>query len=359
MTDGEKLLSWYDLHSRDLPWRENIEPYPVWVSEIMLQQTRVETVIPYFHRFLEEFPTVKELAAAPVDRVLALWSGLGYYRRARQMHAAAQVVAEGGGEFPGSAKELQSLPGIGPYTAAAVASISFGEMVPVVDGNVERVTSRRLALEDFPRSKAGRAAIGKAARGLLRPDRPGDSNQAMMELGATVCLPRVPECTRCPVAIGCLARERDEVGGYPRLPVKRPAKKMRRRVALVVDQERILLFRRPDDSQLLAGTWELPWVQSPGEKKGEDLSASERELASSYGGQWKLTGQRAEVRHSITFRALVLEVHFAELRFSGELAEGAKAGWFFPRELSELPLSSQVFKVLKKVGLYPSGGAAA
>ncbi|MCH9650856.1 MAG: A/G-specific adenine glycosylase [Deltaproteobacteria bacterium] len=358
MTDGEKLLSWYDLHSRDLPWRENTDPYPVWVSEVMLQQTRVETVIPYFYRFLEEFPSVEELAAAPVDRVLVLWSGLGYYRRARQMHAAARVVAEMGGEFPSSAKQLQALPGIGPYTSAAIASISFGEMVPVVDGNVERVVSRRLALKEFPRSKAGRAAISKAAKELLVLDRPGDGNQAIMELGATVCIPRAPLCSGCPIFEGCLAKERDEVGSYPRQPAKKPVKRMRRRVAVVVDGERILLFRRPDESILLAGTWELPWVESS-VKKDEDLSASENELTNTYGGLWRLTQQQGEVRHSITFRALVLEIHFAELSSSGELAENVEAGWFLPKELSGLPLSSQVFKALKKVGLCPSGGAAA
>ena len=358
MMEGDLLLRWYDRHSRDLPWRENTDPYRVWVSEIMLQQTRVETVVPYYLRFLGDFPSVADLAAAPLDRVLAMWSGLGYYRRARQMHAAARVVAERGGEFPDSSEGLRTLPGIGPYTAAAVASICFGEMVPVVDGNVERVLSRRLALEDFPRSKAGKKVIVEAARGLLMEGRPGDGNQAVMELGATVCLPRLPKCSACPVSVGCEAWERGEAALYPRRPPKKPTKRMRRRVIVVVDQERILFFRRPDDSPLLAGIWELPWIDVPGSEPG-GLKTAEDGLAGSYGGRWKLTGRQGEVRHSITFRALTLEIHRGELSFSEEISEGPEVGWFHPRELSQIPLSSQVFKVLKNIGLYPSGGTAA
>src|ERR1700751_2793949 len=188
-----RLLAWYDPHARELPWRESRDPYRVWGSEIMLQQTRVAAVVEHYHEFLRRFPAVQKLAAARESSVLAAWSGLGYYRRARMLHAAAKLVArEPGGEFPRTAEELRTLPGVGRYTAAAIASIAFGEPVAVVDGNVGRVLQRfsggRLSGEDF----------WLVANSLLDRGRPGDFNQAMMELGATVCTPRGPACMACP-----------------------------------------------------------------------------------------------------------------------------------------------------------------
>src|SRR5690348_15098757 len=195
------LLRWFDRHKRDLPWRKTRDPYRVWLSEIMLQQTRVAAVVDHYQRFLRRFPTVEKLAAARESSVLAAWSGLGYYRRARMLHAAAkEVVNDRGGEFPKSAEDLRLLPGIGRYTAAAVASIAFDEPVAVVDGNVERVlrrmTGTHLAGED----------LWRAAGELLHRQRPGDFNQAMMELGATVCLPREPRCLLCPISDLCATR---------------------------------------------------------------------------------------------------------------------------------------------------------
>ena len=185
------LLAWYDAHRRDLPWRRDRDPYRVWVSEIMLQQTRVAAVLEHYARFMKRFPTVKALAAARESSVLAAWSGLGYYHRARRMHQAArQIVGEHGGEFPGTAEEWLELPGIGRYTAAAIASIAFGEAVAVVDGNVERVLERLLGRD------GGREAAWQHAEALLDRERPGDFNQAMMELGATICTPRSPQCLR-------------------------------------------------------------------------------------------------------------------------------------------------------------------
>src|SRR5271165_4058176 len=196
-----QLLAWYDLHRRDLPWRVNRDPYRVWLSEIMLQQTRVAAVIAHYHEFLLRFPTVEKLSAAREASVLAAWSGLGYYRRARMLHAAAKVVArERGGKFPNNAHALRELPGIGRYTAAAIASIAFAEPVAVVDGNVERVlqrvTGQRLAGEE----------VWSTAEKLLDHERPGDFNQAMMELGATVCTPRSPACLTCPIVELCATR---------------------------------------------------------------------------------------------------------------------------------------------------------
>ncbi|HUK87164.1 MAG TPA: A/G-specific adenine glycosylase, partial [Terriglobales bacterium] len=195
------LLTWYGRHRRALPWRATRDPYRIWLSEIMLQQTRVKAVLGHYRRFLERFPDVRALARARVSSVLAAWSGLGYYRRARSLHAAARVlVGEQGGEFPRTAEELRMLPGVGRYTAAAIASIAFGEPEAVVDGNVERVLSRLRGCH-LPARQAW-----EMAEQLLDRERPGDFNQAMMELGATLCLPGEPLCTRCPVARWCRSR---------------------------------------------------------------------------------------------------------------------------------------------------------
>jgi len=354
---ADDLLAWFDRHRRDLPWRRTRDPYRIWLSEVMLQQTRVETVLPYYTRFLERFPTVEALAAAPLEEVLTLWSGLGYYRRARQLHAAAQQVAAAGGSFPRTPEGLRALPGIGDYTAAAVASIAYGVAAPVLDGNVERVLSRWLALGEDPKRPGARRQLLAAAASLLQEGRPGDSNQALMELGATLCTPRRPKCLLCPIAGGCRAVSEGE-GDPERYPVaraKREAEKRRLVVAVVEDgadeKAGVLLFRRPDDSELLAGTWELPWVE---EEEGEPAAA----LAARYGGRWRLGPRVAEVRHGITFRDLEVAVHRAELEAGGEVREGREAGWFDAEGRAGLPLSSLVGKVLKKLLSSPSSAAA-
>jgi A/G-specific adenine glycosylase len=341
---ADDLLTWFDRHRRDLPWRRSRDPYRIWLSEVMLQQTRVETVLPYYERFLSRFPTVQDLAAAPLAEVLALWSGLGYYRRARQLHAAAQQVAERGG-FPQDLEGLRALPGIGDYTAAAVASIAFGVASPVLDGNVERVLSRRLALGESAKSSGVRRRLLAAAESLLDPRRPGDSNQALMELGATLCTPRRPKCLLCPLASGCRAAAQGDPESYPVARVRREAEKRRLIAAVVADEEqedRVLLFRRPDDSELLAGTWELPWIDAAEGEPGKALAAR-------YGGRWRLGPRIAEVRHGITFRDLEVAVHRAEVEAAGEVREGREAGWFDAAGRAGLPLSSLVEKVLKKV----------
>jgi A/G-specific adenine glycosylase len=345
---ADDLLTWFDRHRRDLPWRRTRDPYGIWLSEVMLQQTRVETVLPYYARFLERFPTARHLAAAPLEEVLALWSGLGYYRRARQLHAAAQRVVAEGGEFPRTLEGLRALPGIGDYTAAAVASIAFGVVTPVLDGNVERVLARQLALAESPKSSGARSRLLAAAESLLDPVRPGDSNQALMELGATLCTPRNPKCLLCPVASGCRAAAEGNPEHYPVARTKREVERRRLVVAVVEDAHGVLLFRRPDDSELLAGTWELPWVE---EEAGEAGAA----LAARYGGRWRLGPLLAEVRHGITFRDLAVAVHRAELEMTGEIrersgeTEAREAGWFDAEGRAGLPLSSLVGKVLKRV----------
>jgi len=250
-----RLLAWYDANARDLPWRKDRDPYRVWVSEIMLQQTRVAAVIEHYRGFLRRFPTVQELARARESSVLAAWSGLGYYRRARMLHAAAkQIVRQFAGKFPQTAEEWRDLPGIGRYTAAAIASIAFGEPIAVVDGNVERVvhrlTGKRLAGEQLW-TRSGE---------LLDPERPGDFNQAMMELGATLCTPRSPACLACPVITLCTTRGELPTGSQvPR------QKKREIHYALDLHDGRVFMVQRPRNASLMAGMWELPEIPAPGE----------------------------------------------------------------------------------------------
>lgn len=256
----ESLLAWYAAVRRDLPWRSTRDPYAVWISETMLQQTRVETVIPYYERFLGALPTVRALAEATEERVLSLWSGLGYYRRARMLHAAAQRVArEHGGALPSDVAALRGLEGVGAYTAGAIASIAFGRRAALVDGNVARVLARLFAVEDEVTSARGAARIWRIAEELLPEGDgdPGDWNQALMELGATVCLPRAPRCDACPARRACEGRARGVAGELPR-KAKKAAPRDVRRVALVLaSPEAVLLARRRRDV-LYGGLWEPP-----------------------------------------------------------------------------------------------------
>jgi A/G-specific adenine glycosylase len=292
------LLAWYDLHARDLPWRANRDPYRVWLSEIMLQQTRVAAVIGHYHEFLQRFPTVEKLAAAREASVLAAWSGLGYYRRARMMHAAAKVIVhEHDGRFPQNAQALQSLPGIGRYTAAAIASIAFGEPVAVVDGNVERVlqrvAGRRLAKED----------MWAAANDLLDKNRPGDFNQAMMELGAVVCSPRVPACLTCPVTGLCATRGELTATTKPEAQKKRDI-----HYALHVRNAEVFLVQRRRDASLMAGMWELPEASEMNGKNSPAFTLRHSITVTDYtvrvwrnsvspviGGKWIATGRLPKV----------------------------------------------------------------
>jgi A/G-specific adenine glycosylase len=244
-----QLLDWYERSRRDLPWRENRDPYRVWLSEIMLQQTRVAAVIQHYGKFLLRFPNIKRLAAARESSVLAAWSGLGYYRRARMLHVAAkEIVQKYGGKFPQSAEELRTLPGIGRYTAAAIASIAFDQPIAVVDGNVERVIER-VAGEKLPQKD-----IWHTAQKLLSPSRPGDFNQAMMELGATVCLPREPMCLACPVHGMCTTR------GELKRTAKGTRQKKEVHFALDCHDDTVFLVERPMEASLMPGMWELPEI---------------------------------------------------------------------------------------------------
>ena len=325
------LLQWFDLNARDLPWRQTRDPYAIWVSETMLQQTRVAVVIDYFTRFMQRFPTLQSLAQAEETEVLALWSGLGYYRRARALHESARaIISEHNGVIPQSAAALSRLPGVGVYTAAAVASIAFKEPVAAVDGNVERVLTRYFGHEPVP-GVARSGELRRAAEQLVDPERPGDFNQAMMDLGATVCLPKSPLCIACPVREGCATR------GEHAVP--RTKKMLSQKTALALVQRRqwpkaeVLLQRRPADASQMPNMWELPQI-----KEGQE---SEDMLL--------LT-----VRHSITNTNYYVTVYGLTTTEQKLLARDANERVWVPvLDLPELPLTGLTRKILKRLRVMP------
>ena len=333
------------------------DPYAVWISEIMLQQTRVETAIPYYLRFLARFPDVASLADAEEAEVLALWSGLGYYRRCRGLLAAARAIVAAGGKLPASARELERLPGIGPYTAAAIASIAFAERVPVLDGNVERVLCRFAARSAGQKSRQGRSALLELAARLLDPLRPGDSNQALMELGATVCTPRAPDCPACPLGDDCKARALGAAESFPARAKRLAVKRVLQLVAYVERDRQLLLFRRSGAAGQLAGLWEFPLVERGAETAPEAL------LASRYSGSWVLGAPIARLRHAITTSTFDIEVRRAFFRAADDLvceategADGsdhAEAGWWNIAAVGELALTGVARKVLSRAGIQP------
>ncbi len=267
------LLDWFARSARDLPWRRTSDPYAIWISEIMLQQTRVQAVVPYYERFLSRFPTVEALAHAHLDAVLKLWEGLGYYSRARNLHQAARrIVAHFDGRLPATREALLSLPGIGRYTAGAIASIAFGRREPVVDGNVTRVLCRLFRIHDPPKDAAVQRKIWSLAGKLTPEDRPGHFNQAMMELGREVCQPRHPSCDECPASHICEARRHNEQDS---LPVRTPKKRLPSHivaVGVIYRDGRILIDKRKPEG-LLGGLWEFPGGKK---RRGESVEAALR-----------------------------------------------------------------------------------
>jgi A/G-specific adenine glycosylase len=338
----ESLLSWYRQNGRKLPWRGSSDPYRVWVSEIMLQQTRVDTVLPRYDRFLERFPDIEALAAATEDEVVAEWSGLGYYRRARQLHRAAGILVERGEGFPDTMEGWRALPGIGDYTSAAISSIVYGVPEPVLDGNVARVISRLERFRDGMATAAGRRRLRERARDLIEPESPGDSNQALMEVGATICTPRAPDCPRCPLSNECRAHAAGEPEAYPEPRRRRRTEHTRRTAVVVFNGEKTLLFRRPVDEDVLNGFWEVPWVDHGADSLPEALNRR-------YGGSWRVGEPAGTVRHAITHRALEVEIRRGELLGTGDLRERPEAGWFDATARARLPLSSLVAKILRAV----------
>jgi A/G-specific adenine glycosylase len=306
-----RLLTWFDRQRRDLPWRRSADPYRVWVSEIMLQQTRVAAVLEHYGKFLKRFPTVEALAEAPETAVLAAWSGLGYYRRARSLHAAArEIVQARAGQFPRTAEAWQELPGIGKYTAAAIASIAFGEARAVVDGNVERVLERVVG------ERLSAAECWDRAQGLVSAKRPGDFNQAMMELGATLCLPQQPKCLLCPVNKLCRTR-----GALPAELMTSRQKKATWHCALDCHDGKIFLTQRAASESLMPGMWELP------------------RIAGEHAPPWM------KLRHSIT----VTDYDVRVARVAAP--KGTPGRWVPVARLTEIPLTGLTRKILRRGGV--------
>jgi len=351
-----RLLAWYRKSRRDLPWRRTDDPYAIWISEAMLQQTRVETVIPYWERFLELFPDVQSLADAEPDAVLGAWAGLGYYSRARNLQKAARVVVdEHDGGLPDTADGLRELPGIGRYTAGAVASIAFDRPEPVVDGNVERVLARLLDIREDVRRPAVKERFWEVAGELARGPHPGDLNQALMELGATVCLPKNPRCEACPLTRSCAARA---AGDPETLPIKSKAKPPRRIEAaagLLVRRGRALAVRRPPEG-LLGGLWELPGGELGPKEPPE--AGLRRSLVERVGLRVTSAERLGAVDHVFTHRRLRLHVFRCEppegrVRLSGFDAHR----WVAPAALGELPQGKATKKALALLELDGVEGA--
>lgn len=317
---AQALLAWYDVHRRALPWRAlpglRADPYAVWLSEVMLQQTTVAAVKAYYLRFLERWPTVGALAAAPVEAVMREWAGLGYYSRARNLHACARAVAQVfGGRFPRREADLLQLPGVGPYTAAAIAAIAFDEKTAVVDGNVERVIARLFAVEAA--IPAARPAIRQHAAALTPDARPGDYAQAMMDLGATICTPRKPACALCPLAAGCMARQLGQAEQFPRKAAKTERPRRFGAVFYVRRADGMVLLRTRPPRGLLGGMAEFPGTEwgalaVPDPRAQTPLTAS-----------WRLAQDR--VRHVFTHFALELEVWVAQV--AADTAAPANCRW--------------------------------
>jgi A/G-specific adenine glycosylase len=328
------LLAWYEQHAANLPWRENHDPYRVWLSEIMLQQTQVETVKPYFARFLDAFPSVGALANAPLSDVLKLWEGLGYYSRARNLHQAAQaVVRDFGGQFPQTAEQLLNLPGIGRYTAGAIASIAFGEVVPVLDGNVIRVFARLTDLEDDVTQPAVKARLWELAEKWLPNERPGDYNQALMELGRTVCKPRNPLCKECPIHAHCLAFAHGTQALRPVKKSKAPTPHYDVAAGIIWnDIGEVLIAQRPLDG-LLGGLWEFPGGKL---EAGETLpECLKRELREELAIEVEVGELFTVVQHAFTHFKITLHAFTCKYESGEPQAIGVRDwAWVRPDELS-------------------------
>jgi A/G-specific adenine glycosylase len=338
-----ELVRWFARARRDLPWRRTSDPYAVWISEAMLQQTRVEVVIPYYLRFMKRFPDVAVLANAPEEEVLAAWSGLGYYRRAKSLQAAARAVVERhSGSFPSERDALLALPGIGPYTAGAIASIAFDRQEPLVDGNVARVLARLFACDAAPDSAAERAELWALARELVPGKGAGDWNQALMELGALVCTPREPACERCPLSARCEAFRHGCVAELPRKKARPAAVPVELVVLAASDGERWLLERRPPTGRM-AGMWQLPTV----------------ELAANGGLLFPTRKPRAlregdilcTIRHTITCHRIRATVKRAVLTAA---VPAPPLAWVSRAALGEMPLTGMTRKCLTAI-LAPPG----
>jgi len=333
------LLAWYRAERRDLPWRRTRDPYAIWVSETMLQQTRVEAVIPYYERFLARFPDVGALASANLDDVLSLWAGLGYYSRARNLkRAAEQVVTRFAGRLPDGVDMLRELPGVGRYTAGAIASIAFDHPAPIVDGNVARVLARLVGLRQPIESSAVKARLWEEAAKLADGPSPGDVNQALMELGARVCLPRSPRCDGCPVSRCCDARAAGDAESLPVRAPKRAPKRVYAVAALILRRGRALAVQRPARG-LLGGLWELPGGEVGARERGAVVLA--RVLRERTGLRVATNARAGTIDYAITQRAQRTALYRCEAASGRVRLDGwDRHRWVAPESFAELPLGT-------------------
>jgi A/G-specific adenine glycosylase len=343
-TFQRRLLAWFRAHRRDLPWRSSRDPYRIWVAEIMLQQTRIAAVLPYFDRFLKAFPDVGSLAAAPQEKVLQMWSGLGYYSRARNLHRAAkEIAAHHHSRFPRTLEEALALPGIGSYTAAAVLSIAYDQPFAVLDGNVARVLARLAAIRGDLRTPRRWRAIAERAQSLLPPEAPSDWNQGLMELGEVVCVPKNPRCPQCPVSRSCRAQVLGLTGEIPAPRRKRASVKVRIAAAILRDPRgRTILVRDPGahDDVLFSRMWQFPAVEVADAPESE-LAAHVREIFQLNTSALQLEPLPA-ARHGVTFRNITLLPFLARV---AELPKLPRTRVLALSRLAQLPVSSATHKI--------------
>lgn len=349
-TIQKRLLKWFDIHARTLPFRGVRDPYAIWISEIMLQQTQVTTVVPYYQRFMKRLPTVQALASARLDTVLKLWQGLGYYSRARNLHkAAGLIVSRHDGTFPDTLEALTALPGIGRYTAGAIASIAFGRRVPVLDGNVMRVLCRLDRLPDNPKTAAAQKHLWHLAETLVPQRRPGDFNQALMELGATVCAPKSPDCAACPLQSLCSAYAHDEQDVLPRMPKAAATPHYTVAVGLVIKDGKLLIDKRKPDG-MLGGLWELPGGKK---RKNETLKHTvAREIKEETGIEVVVGKRLCIVRHAYSHFRITLHAYPCD--WAGGTARPihcTAVKWVAPKDLNKYAFPAATVKIFKSIGL--------
>ena len=342
------LLRWFDSHERDLPWRQTSDPYRVWISEIMLQQTQVATVIDYFHRFMERFATVDVLAAADEQEVLRYWEGLGYYRRARQIHAAAKRIVDAhDGTFPTAFDDVLALPGIGRYTAGAILSISQDQRLPIVEANTLRLYSRLVALRNPPTSSVGQRLLWELAESVLPRKGSGRFNQAAMELGSLVCTPRDPSCDDCPLASRCAARELGLQGTIPG-KVKKIKYEDRREVAIVVAYRDMYLVRKCQPDERWAGLWDFPRCHVA-DAAHDPAEVALDHLKRDYGVTLPSAEPLVSLKHGVTKYRITLDVYVAKSRAKPKLKAASDAKLKSIDEIDDLPLSTTGRKILERI----------
>jgi A/G-specific adenine glycosylase len=343
-----KLLAWYDNNKRDLPWRRRQDdPYAQWVAEIMLQQTRVETVLDYYERFLAKFPSVTSLATAHADRVLKQWEGLGYYRRAQNLQRACILLTETAQDIPTSARALRELPGIGTYTAAAISSIAFGKPEAAVDGNIARIVARLFERPQGITSTRGKGEIQQLADLLLSRSRPGDFNQAWMDLGSSICTPNSPSCERCPLRSNCAAHSQGTVEQHPARDAARSGRvvEMNVVVGLFRHREKLLVKRRPAGG-IWSGLWEFPNANT--QKRSASNRRLLRQLARDEGLSLEgLPFQVGPLEHRLTHRLIKFDVWIADVEAVGDANSAAQRRWVTERGLSRLTIPTGFRRVYK------------